>query len=82
MYLGLYVIVNLWSTSIHDGLYLVPKFLQPVINGSANHTVHHLYFDYNYGQYFTLWDRIGGSYLDPAVKLKKDESQATKRKLK
>ena len=82
MYLGLYVIVNLWSTSIHDGLYLVPKFLQPVINGSANHNVHHLYFDYNYGQYFTLWDRIGGSYLDPAVKLKKGESQATKRKLK
>ena len=54
---------------IHDGFYLVPKFLKPFINGAANHTIHHLYFDYNYGQYFTLWDRIGGSYLDPDKKI-------------
>jgi lathosterol oxidase len=37
----------------------------PFINGAANHTLHHLYFNYNYGQYFTLWDRIGGSYRKP-----------------
>ncbi|RUP51578.1 hypothetical protein BC936DRAFT_147266 [Jimgerdemannia flammicorona] len=36
-----------------------------VINSSAHHTVHHLYFNYNYGQYFTLWDRIGGSHRQP-----------------
>lgn len=24
-----------------------------------------MYFNYNYGQYFTLWDRIGGSYRKP-----------------
>lgn len=23
-------------------------------------------FDYNYGQYFTLWDRIGGSFRNPS----------------
>lgn len=27
--------------------------------------MHHLYFNYNYGQFFTLWDRIGGSYRLP-----------------
>ncbi|KAI9561402.1 hypothetical protein GHT06_012359 [Daphnia sinensis] len=80
-YLGLYVIVNMWSTSIHDGLFLVPKVLQPVINGAANHTVHHLYFDYNYGQYFTLWDRIGGSYLDPSTKLVEETDVSWKNKL-
>lgn len=38
----------------------------PLINGAANHTVHHVYFNYNYGQYFTLWDRIGGSFRQPS----------------
>lgn len=37
-----------------------------VINSSAHHAVHHLYFNYNYGQYFTLWDRIGGSHRQPS----------------
>ena len=22
-------------------------------------------YNYNYGQYFTFWDRVGGSHLDP-----------------
>ena len=35
------------------------------MNSSAHHTVHHLEFNYNYGQYFTLWDRIGKSYKRP-----------------
>ena len=25
-----------------------------------------MFFDYNYGQYFTLWDRIGGSFKHPS----------------
>ncbi|XP_053307344.1 lathosterol oxidase [Spea bombifrons] len=66
-YLGLYVFVNIWTVSIHDGDYRVPKFLKDVINGSAHHTDHHLYFDFNYGQYFTLWDKIGGSYKNPSA---------------
>lgn len=37
----------------------------PAINSAAHHTIHHLEFNYNYGQYFTLWDRIGGSYKRP-----------------
>ncbi|XP_028666161.1 lathosterol oxidase [Erpetoichthys calabaricus] len=67
VYLGLYVFVNVWTVSIHDGDYRVPKFLQSIINGSAHHTDHHLFFDYNYGQYFTLWDHIGGSYRFPSA---------------
>ncbi len=66
LYLGLFTFVNTWSTMIHDSVYVVPKFLRPFINGSAHHTDHHLYFNYNYGQYFTFWDRIGNSYREPS----------------
>lgn len=27
----------------------------PFINGAAHHTLHHLEYRYNFGQYFTLW---------------------------
>lgn len=67
LYLLLYVFVNIWTISIHDGDYRVPSGLTTVINGSAHHTDHHLFFDYNYGQYFTLWDRLGGSYRHPSA---------------
>ena len=39
---------------IHDGQYLSND---PVVNGTACHTVHHLYFNYNYGQFTTLYRR-------------------------
>lgn len=66
MYLALFIFVNLWSVGIHDNDYRLPKFLQPIVNGAAHHTDHHLKFNYNYGQYFTLWDRLGGSYMHPS----------------
>lgn len=66
VYLSLYILVNIWTISIHDGDFRVPQILQPFINGSAHHTDHHMFFDYNYGQYFTLWDRIGGSFKNPS----------------
>lgn len=58
--------VNIWTVSIHDGDYRVPGLLKPFINGSAHHTDHHLFYNYNYGQFFTLWDRIGGSFRNPS----------------
>eukprot|EP00043_Microstomoeca_roanoka_P014880 m.148341 g.148341 ORF g.148341 m.148341 type:complete len:289 (-) comp16131_c4_seq1:138-1004(-) len=67
MYLMLFIFVNLWSVGIHDNDYRLPTWLQPIVNGAAHHTDHHLKFNYNYGQYFTLWDRIGGSYLHPGA---------------
>jgi len=66
-YLALFVFVNFWTISIHDGDYRVPGFFRPILNGAAHHTDHHLLFNYNYGQFFTLWDRIGGSYKTPLV---------------
>ena len=65
-YLILFLVVNIWTVSIHDGDYKVPVLLQPFINGSAHHTDHHVLYKYNYGQFFTLWDRIGGSFRHPA----------------
>ena len=46
-----------------------------LINGAACHTVHHLYFNYNYGQFTTLWDRLGGSYRQPNHELFSRESK-------
>ncbi|KAF5092736.1 hypothetical protein D0Z03_002716 [Geotrichum reessii] len=65
-YILLFIIVNVWTVMIHDGEYLARD---PIINGAACHTVHHLYFNYNYGQYTSLWDRIGGSYRKPDPEL-------------
>lgn len=61
-YVVLFLFVNVWTISIHDGAYFSKN---AVLNGSACHTIHHLYFNYNYGQYTTLWDRLGGSYRAP-----------------
>ncbi|KAA8903824.1 hypothetical protein TRICI_005635 [Trichomonascus ciferrii] len=65
-YMVLFTFVNVWSVMIHDGEYLANN---PVINGSACHTIHHLYFNYNYGQYTTLWDRLGSSHRTPDAEL-------------
>lgn len=61
-HLFLFTFVNFWTVMIHDGQYLSND---PFINGTACHTIHHLYFNYNYGQFTTLWDRLGGSYRKP-----------------
>lgn len=62
LYLFLFTFVNFWTVMIHDGNYMSND---PVVNGTACHTIHHLYFNYNYGQFTTLWDRIGRSYRRP-----------------
>jgi len=67
LYLGLFLFVNIWTVSIHDADFRVPNILKPIINGSAHHTDHHLYFTVNYGEYFTIWDRLGGSFQDPTA---------------
>lgn len=69
VYLSLFVFVNIWTISIHDGDDRIPGPLMPLLNGAAHHVDHHLSFNYNYGQYFTLWDRLGGSYRYPSVLL-------------
>ncbi|RYC97119.1 putative Delta(7)-sterol 5(6)-desaturase [Fusarium oxysporum f. sp. narcissi] len=61
-YVALFVFVNLWSVMIHDGEYLTNN---PVVNGAACHSLHHSRFEVNYGQFFTGFDRMGGTYLMP-----------------
>jgi Delta7-sterol 5-desaturase len=75
-YLGLFVFVQIWTVFIHDGEYVSNS---PVLNGAACHTMHHLYFNFNYGQYTTLWDRLGGSYRKPNDELFKRESKMGKK---
>ena len=72
LYLAFFAFVNLWTVSIHDSDFRVIDQLKPFINGSAHHTDHHLFFTCNYGQFFTLWDRIGSSYKYPSVFEAKD----------
>jgi lathosterol oxidase len=74
VYVGMFVFINLWTVMIHDGEYVANS---PIINGAACHTMHHLYFNYNYGQYTTLWDRLGGSYRKPDPELFKKEMKMT-----
>ncbi len=64
----MFVFVNLWTVSIHDQRGFLPWWADIVINGADHHTIHHSDFIYNYGQYFTLWDRIGGSHKMDHVK--------------
>ncbi|KAK3692585.1 putative C-5 sterol desaturase [Podospora appendiculata] len=61
-YVGLFVFINFWTIMIHDGEYYANN---PILNGAACHSIHHFAFNYNYGQYTTLWDRLGGSYRAP-----------------
>ena len=53
-----------------DGEYVANS---AIINGAACHTLHHLQFNYNYGQFTTLWDRLGGSYRKPDEQSYKEE---------
>eukprot|EP00160_Parvularia_atlantis_P016680 Unigene5407_Nuclearia_a/m.16559 Unigene5407_Nuclearia_a/g.16559 ORF Unigene5407_Nuclearia_a/g.16559 Unigene5407_Nuclearia_a/m.16559 type:complete len:290 (+) Unigene5407_Nuclearia_a:105-974(+) len=73
LYLALFVFVQLWTISIHDGVDFKPG---SVINGALHHTYHHSKFNYNYGQFFTFWDQIGGTYMDPYEAQRKEAAAA------
>ncbi|KAA8643190.1 hypothetical protein EYZ11_010326 [Aspergillus tanneri] len=78
-YVILFGFINLWTVLIHDGEYVSNS---PVINGAACHTMHHLYFNYNYGQFTTLWDRLGGSYRQPNEELFRRETKMDEKEWK
>jgi Delta7-sterol 5-desaturase len=71
-YILLFTFIQIWTVMIHDGEYVANS---PIINGAACHTMHHLYFNYNYGQFTTLWDRLGGSYRKPNDELFEKEKK-------
>jgi len=69
LFLGMFLTVNFWTISIHDEVDFGPVLQLPggrvgdyLINTTGHHTVHHVQFNYNYGQYFTIWDRLCGTY--------------------
>ena len=64
----------MYDFQIDDGEYIANS---AIINGAACHGIHHEKFDYNYGQFTTLWDRLAGSYRRPAdVVFSKDKDVA------
>ncbi|KAJ7765023.1 fatty acid hydroxylase [Mycena maculata] len=69
LYLGMFVFVNFWTIFIHDSDMITGHPLESIINGPAHHTLHHIYFTVNYGQYFTWADRVGKSYRQPESSL-------------
>jgi len=84
LYVALFVIVNFWTIFIHDSDMITGHIFEKAINGPAHHTLHHLYFNVNYGQYFTWADRANGSYrqpesdLDPLLEVKALEAKEAK----
>ena len=71
--------VRIKETKIN--IYCVGNFISrsTIINTSAHHAVHHLYFNYNYGQYFTFWDRFGGSHREPTEEQYNEELRNSKK---
>src|SRR5581483_6613697 len=62
VYHGFVAIVTLWAVAIHDRVTWAPYGF---INNTGCHTAHHWFNKYNYGQFFTFWDRLCGTYKDP-----------------
>jgi Delta7-sterol 5-desaturase len=54
--------LQLWSTFIHERVSWVRT---AQVNNTAHHTAHHKFSRYNYGQFFTLCDRLFGTYKSP-----------------
>lgn len=42
-----------------------PLLKMAFVNTAADHHVHHKAFKYNYGHFFTIYDRLGGTYRSP-----------------
>jgi lathosterol oxidase len=59
LYVGLFIFVNIWTVSIHDG---TAYYEGTILNGAGHHIIHHSQFNWNYGQYFTFWDRLLGTH--------------------
>jgi lathosterol oxidase len=64
IYLTSVTMVLIWAVLIHDRVSFVRW---KGINFTGHHTLHHWYSGYNYGQYFTVWDRMMGTYRDPEI---------------
>ncbi len=69
-----------WNTAKHQSAYCGRR--DHTVSGkrkrgsrraeSGHHTLHHWFYHYNYGQFFTFWDRMMGTWRDPEVSEKED----------
>ncbi len=64
VYLTMVSFVSVWAVMIHDRVSFVRARW---LNNTGHHTLHHWLYRYNYGQYFTWWDRAMGTWRDPAA---------------
>ena len=62
VYHGFVVLITIWAVLIHDRIAWVPFGF---VNHTGCHTAHHWYNKHNYGQFFTFWDKLCGTYRDP-----------------
>ncbi|RVD84795.1 uncharacterized protein DFL_006518 [Arthrobotrys flagrans] len=60
--LAVLVYSNLWTFILHD-------------SREQAHTVHHKNMNFNFGQFCSLWDRLGGTYVDPGIFLKAENAR-------
>lgn len=65
LYMVLFAAVQIWTILIHDGDMVSGHWTEKFINSPAHHTLHHMYFTVNYGQYFTWADAYFGSHRAP-----------------
>jgi Delta7-sterol 5-desaturase len=65
VYFAMWVFSSFWTVMIHDRVRWTPDWLYGVINHTGCHTAHHWFYRYNYGNYFTFWDRLCDTYCDP-----------------
>ncbi|KAK7409533.1 c-5 sterol desaturase [Neonectria punicea] len=69
LYLFLFAMVQVWTILIHDGDMITGHWLEKFVNSPAHHTLHHMYFTVNYGQYFTWADNYWDSHRAPQPEL-------------
>lgn len=69
LYMVLFVAVQIWTIFIHDGDMISGHWTEKFINSPAHHTLHHMYFTVNYGQYFTWCDNYFDSHRAPRPEL-------------
>ncbi|KAJ4347912.1 c-5 sterol desaturase [Didymosphaeria variabile] len=69
LYMILFVAVQIWTIFIHDGDMISGHWTEKWLNSPAHHTLHHMYFTVNYGQYFTWADSYFGSHRAPQPEL-------------
>jgi len=63
LYAGALVLVTLWTFLIHDEMLLcLPS---NIVNFTSHHEIHHFCNKYNYGQFFTFWDRLAKTHRSP-----------------